>query len=125
MNYLGIDWGEKRIGLALAEAGTNIALPFKTVERLEEVLDILKEENIDEIIIGNPIKMSGEAQLVDSDFSKFLNKLKNSTDKNIHLIDERLSSLAADALEGHKNEKVGRDEIAAMLILNTYLEQLN
>jgi len=54
--YLGIDWGEKRIGLALADSETSLALPLTTVSGLAGVLAAIKEEGIDEIVLGSPRK---------------------------------------------------------------------
>lgn len=121
--YLGIDWGEKRIGLALAEAETKIALPFRTVANLKELIEILDKERISLIVIGQPIKMSGLAT-DNQAFLNFLKNLKNQTKLDLVEIDERLSSKAADALSQMKKVKANRDEIAAAIILQTYLDLL-
>ena len=121
--YLGIDWGEKRIGLSLADEETKLALPFKTVSSLTAVLQVIKEEKIDVIVLGRPQKMSGLAG--DNNFwLNFFDNLKKNSSQPIILIDERLSSLAADALPGLKKDKANRDEIAAALILQAYLDSL-
>jgi len=120
--YLGIDWGEKRLGLATADSEVNLALPLKTVTNLAEVLGVIKEEESDLIILGDPRKMSGEA----SDNPLWLNfyeQLKIRSGRRIELFDERLSSLAADALAGNDKEKANRDEVAAALILQDYLDK--
>lgn len=121
--YLGIDWGEKRIGLALADGETKMALPLGTVSNLKELLKVIEEENITSIIIGSPQKMSGEKANSIS-FLQFLKDLKKQSGIEVIEIDERLSSKAADALFGGKKDKAKRDEIAATLILQTYLDQL-
>ncbi len=119
--YLGVDWGEKRIGLATADEETCIALPLKTVGNLAELLTVIEEEKIDEIIIGSPKKMSGEA--ADNPlWLSFVEQLKTRGGKPVNFLDERLSSLAADALSGEKKEKAERDEIAATIILQDYLD---
>ncbi len=122
INYLGIDWGEKRIGLATADDELNIALPFKTVANLSETLSVIKEEGIDVIVIGSPRKMNGEAANNPA-WLGFVEQLKIQTDKKIELSDERLSSLAADALGGEEKETASRDEIAASIILQSYLDK--
>ena len=119
--YLGIDWGEKRIGLALADEETSLALPFKTVGSLAELLEVIKEEEIDEIVLGSPKKMSGAAAN-NPLWLAFVEELKIKSGQEIHLLDERLSSLAADALSGEKKDKAERDEIAATIILQDYLD---
>ncbi len=119
--YLGIDWGEKRIGLALADEETCLALPFKTVANLNELLAVIEEEEIDEIIIGSPKKMSGAAAN-NPLWLDFVKNLKEKCGKPVVFLDERLSSLAADALGGEKKEVASRDEIAATIILQDYLD---
>ncbi|MFA5109446.1 MAG: Holliday junction resolvase RuvX [Patescibacteria group bacterium] len=119
--YLGVDWGEKRIGLATADSEVSLALPLKTVGSLAEVLNVIKEEETDIIVLGSPKKMSGEA--ADNPlWLDFVKQLRELSGKRVELVDERLSSLAADALAGEEAEKAGRDEIAATLILQDYLD---
>jgi len=120
--YLGIDWGEKRIGLATADSEVSLALPLKTVASVSEVLTALNEEEIDIIVLGVPKKMSGEA--ADNPlWLSFLAQLKERSGRTVVLADERLTSQAADSLEGSAAEKAERDEIAATLILQDYLDQ--
>jgi putative Holliday junction resolvase len=120
--YLGIDWGEKRIGLATADGETNLALPLETVETLADVLKVMKEEKTDIVVLGAPTKMSGEA--ADNPlWLNFLEQLKERGGRLVELVDERLSSLAADSLDGEGTEKAERDEIAATLILQDYLDR--
>lgn len=124
VNYLGIDWGEKRIGLATADSEVKLALPFKTVATVAEVLTVLKEEEINIIVIGEPQKMSGE--MADSlAWINFVAQIKEKSGLTVETIDERLSSLAADSLGGEENETAGRDEIAASIILQSYLDKFN
>lgn len=123
--YLGIDWGEKRIGLALGDSLTNIATPFKVVGSIEEIEKIIEDEKVDIAIIGKPFKMQGTKIKVQVEFLSFLDLLKKRLSIPIKTIDERLSSQAADALSGNKNTKAPRDAVAAMLILQNYLNRHN
>jgi len=122
INYLGIDWGEKRIGLATADDELNLSLPFKTVANLAEVVSLIKEEGIDIIIVGSPRKMNGEPANNPA-WLNFVEQLKLQTGKKVELCDERLSSLAADALGGKEKETASRDEKAAAIILQSYLDK--
>jgi putative Holliday junction resolvase len=121
--YLGIDWGEARIGLALADSESKLATPHKVVPTFEEVLEVVREEQIDMIVVGQPVKMGGEELGLQKEFADFLGDLKNQTRLPISIIDERLTSKAADALPGDKKTKAERDAIAAMLILQSYLDR--
>lgn len=118
--YLGVDWGEKRIGLSLGDDETKMATPFKTVGNLDELAETVLAESADVLVIGQPIKMRGIKEGLSPDFLKFIEEVKKRLpDKEIILIDERLSSKAADALPGG-DLKAKRDEIAAMLLLQEY-----
>ena len=121
--YLGIDWGEKRIGLALGDRETKVATPHKTVSSVDEVIKIVKEEKIDIVVVGKPLKMSDIRCRMSDEFLDFLDLLKKKLDIPVETVDERLSSKAADALPGSKKEKAGRDAVAAMLILQGYLDK--
>lgn len=120
--YLGIDWGEVRIGLSLGDSVLKIATPFGVADSIDEVLKVIKDEDIDEIILGFPIKMSSSVENFHEDFLSFRKKLEEKTSLNIIVIDERLSSKAADALVGNKKTKAPRDAIAAMIILQSFLD---
>jgi putative Holliday junction resolvase len=120
--YLGIDWGEKRIGLAVGNDETRIATPFKTVANLEELLAVIIAEAVEALVIGSPLKMSGAAANNPA-WLDFVARLEKKSACPLIFLDERLSSLAADALIGTKKTKASRDEIAATLILQSYFDK--
>lgn len=151
--YLGVDWGEKRIGLALADSETKIATPFKVVKDVNEVAEAINAEKIDVVVLGKPLRMmnylatpdlakpdklrqpeAGQplAEITNEKYNKFIKDLKDKIDLPVELADERLSSKAADALVGDKKTnppsprlrraRASRDEIAAMIILQSYLD---
>jgi len=121
MQYIGIDWGTNRIGLALGDSEIKMASPYKTAASLNDVLKIIKQEKIDEIILGLPLKFDGDK--IQVKFSQFKTALEALAGLPVILVDERLTSKAADNLPGLKKEKAGRDEIAAMLILQTFFDK--
>lgn len=121
MKYLGIDWGEKRIGLAISEEDVSLALPYCTVNNLAEILEIIQAEEIGTIVLGAPYKMGGKEEL-DLRWQKFKNDLELKTNLPIVVVDERLSSKEADSLKGLGKRQYARDEIAAALVLQNYLE---
>jgi len=120
--YLGVDWGSSRIGLALADSETRVATPFKVVNNLDEVLKVCEEEEINKVILGQPIKMSGAKSELSKEFSNFAKLLKSKLAIPVEFIDERLSSKQAEALSGDRKTKAPQDAIAAMLILQSYLD---
>jgi putative Holliday junction resolvase len=123
IKYLGIDWGEKRIGLALGDSETKIATPYKVVSSIDEVIKAVKDEDINVVVVGKPFQISDFRFQISDEFNGFLNLLKNKVNIPVKTVDERLSSKAADALGGDKKTKAARDAVAAMLILQTYLDK--
>lgn len=124
IKYLGVDWGEKRIGLALANSENKISTPFKTVSSPSALLELVKKEGIGFLVIGNPKKMSGQ-ESDNKNFLRFINFIeKELVGKEVKmiLIDGRLSSLQADSIMNKKMND-NRDSLAAMIILQSYLDK--
>lgn len=133
MNYLGIDWGEKRIGLAVASDDVSLATPYSVVGNIDEIKEVVNAEEVECIVVGKPVKMSGSSVGMTKGFVTFIDELKEKIHLPIELIDERLTSKAADslAINGGKGKltkkkrktSADRDAVAAMLILQSYLDQ--
>ncbi|MFB6225719.1 MAG: Holliday junction resolvase RuvX [Candidatus Paceibacteria bacterium] len=123
MKYLGIDYGEKKVGLALADEELEIATPFKTItaetttEKIEQISSIIENQDITQIVIGLPLSTQGEETSKSKEVRGFTNQLKKEVEADFEFVDERFSSQEADSLEGDAS----RDEKSAMLILDTYL----
>ncbi len=121
MNYLGIDYGTKRIGLALASDETS-PVPFATVP-LSEVVKIITDEQIDVVVVGRPRAMGDTDRVtaIEKETQQFINNLKSQISIPVVQEDERLSSKGADALGKEFGQSGDRDAVAAMLILESYL----
>jgi len=127
MKYFGVDYGTKRIGLAIGDSETKTAVIFGTVNNIGEIADVVKKEGIDVVVIGKPYSVADKNHPVSEDFKKFVGALRAMPLlDNIKIIfeDERLSSKYADSLLGDKKTKAGRDEVAAVSILQGYLDRL-
>ncbi len=122
--YLGIDWGTKRIGLAIGDSSTRLASPFQVVGDIEEILAVVSFEEIDEVVIGKPLKMYDVVSDMDSAYIEFAEELEEELEIPVIKVDERLTSKHADSLPGDKKTKASRDSVAAMLILQSYLDTL-
>ena len=122
MNYLGIDYGEKRIGLAKAGGETRIATPLATIFNDEKVFDniadIVKAENIDVIVIGVPISFDGVENKFAGEIRKFGAEIGRITSKQVEFENEVFSSKIAS--ESSNSDKV--NESSAAIILQTYLD---
>ena len=95
---LGIDPGKKNIGIAICDEKKVIATPLKIIKKnklqilLKEIQDIIKENNIRGIVIGNPINMDGSLGKSSQSATDFAKNLSNNITIPIVLWDERLSS---------------------------------
>jgi len=129
MKYLGIDWGEKKIGLATGEDETKIASPFLFLrvknrkEGVEKIKKVIVEENIDAMVIGRPNKMNGDFNISKS-WQNFVDDLAVLAIP-IFEEDERLTSVMAQKISFDipKNKK-NDDLVAATIILQTYFDKI-
>lgn len=128
MNYLSIDYGEKRIGLALGDSETKMAFPFGVLENksddfiLEEIQKICVQEKVSQIIVGLPLTMEGERGPQAEQILHFVNFLKINLNMPVVTEDERFSSvMVAKLMAEHKVKE--RDAVAAMIILQSYLDK--
>lgn len=124
MNYLGIDYGTKRIGLAIGSDEVATAVVYGTVADVLEVAEVVRKEAIDTVVIGRPLTMQGNAHAMVQGAEIFAQQLQDLVPSATPIIfeDERLSSRYADSLGGGK-AAAGRDEIAAVAILQSYLDK--
>lgn len=116
---LGIDWGEKRIGLALGNSEVKIASPFGVVNSLDELKEVIVTEKIEHLVIGEPVN-----DKMNDNFLKFIEDLKASINLPLDLVDERFSSQAADSLDRNARKEGNRDAMAAMIILQSYFDKI-
>ena len=129
---LGIDYGDSRIGLAISDTNKIIASPFKTIKNKgfnktkEKIFDIIQENEIEIIVLGLPISMSG----TDTNQTKIVRKFQDfiqDLDVPIQMQDERLSSLSAKKSLIQQKIKTGHnkhliDSTAAAIFLQHYLD---
>lgn len=119
--YLGIDYGDVRIGLALADE-SNLALPFKIIDTDAKLWDTLAairhSENITDFVVGWPVSMSGNENERTKKTEGFMQELKVRFALPVHKADERLSTAAAKK----DTNKHRVDAEAASYILQSYLD---
>ena len=130
---LGVDYGERRIGLALSDPFGIIAKPLTVIDRkktpdyLSAILETAKEKDVNKIVVGVPFTLKGEHSNQTDIVKNFIDELFTLGKIQIIPIDERLSSVAAEIslqLQGVKtgHEKGRVDETAAAIILQEYLD---
>lgn len=134
---LGIDYGERRIGLALSDPTATIAQPLPTLTRragkrppVSKILDIIDASDVVEIVVGLPLTLAGE----DSDWTRtvraFAETLHTRAALPVQLLDERMTSVQAErsvrSLGLRKSERERKERIdsaAAMILLQMYLDR--
>lgn len=133
MNYLGIDWGEKRIGLAFADT-IGIALPLPAAvaaskqARMQQIEDAIKERRADALVVGYPYNMDGSIGFKAKEVDVFIEALEKRFRMPVYRVDERLSSHSVEqGLRGQKKKPDRRsgeiDSRAAALILQDFIEE--
>ena len=133
---IGLDLGSKRIGVSICDEKQLIATPFKTIERssskdlINELQNIIKDNNIKGIIIGNPLNMDGSSGSSAQSAKDMSDNISRSIDLPICLWDERLSTVGAFNLSSQLDVNVSKrekkiDENAAAFILQGALDFLN
>ena len=130
---MGVDWGQVRIGLAVSDESKIIAQGLETLkvisqkQVLEEIDRLIKEWEIEEVVIGVPREMSGERGEAAEQAEALAKDIERKLKLPVALWDERLSSAAAERslLEGdlrRSKRKKLIDKTAAILILQNYLD---
>ena len=130
---LGLDYGERRIGMALSDPLRIIAKPLaiidrkKTIDYLSKISNIVSEKKITSVVVGLPITLKGKNSKQTDNVLAFIEQLKANLKIPIIAIDERLSSVAAEKSLRLQNIKTGYekgrvDETAAAIFLQEYLD---
>ena len=135
MRSLGLDIGDKRIGVALSDPGGILASPFTIINRKDERLDmeaiasIISQQQVEQIIVGLPFSMDGSIGKQAEKVQAFTRKLGEHAEVPMQFRDERLTTVSAKHLMQVVNikknrEKVRYDAIAAAIILQGYLDEV-
>jgi putative Holliday junction resolvase len=121
VKILGIDWGEKRIGLALSDNG--LAEPYGTVGSVEELEEVIRQEGIRQVVLGLP---EGKHRKKVRELGR---RLERELGMEVIFRNEVLSTEAAlkVAVEAGKGKKARRklDALAAAILLQEYLDSVN
>ncbi len=131
---MGLDVGDKTIGVAISDPLLITAQGFKTIIResnkkdIKQIQDIIEDHNISKIVVGLPKNMNNTIGPQGEKVLDFVAKLKRKIDIEIILEDERLTTVSAERilLEGdvsRKNRKKIIDKVAATYILQSYLDR--
>lgn len=143
MKFLGIDYGTKRIGIAITDENHQIAFPKEIIlndkNTLEKISEILKKENINEVVVGESLNFKGELNIVSEKINTFISELEKQFGVKIHKEKEFLTSVEArkagntkmNLHKGEAHSKIKKEKTrkadagAATLILQRFLDRYN
>jgi len=133
MRILGLDVGDKKIGISMCDPDEILASPLTTIKRdddnrvISEILEIININRIGMIVIGMPYSLSGEQNIQALKTKEFADRLRGSANVEIVFQDERLSTRAAQQMmisSGIKKEKRNEmiDSAAAAVLLQGFID---
>jgi len=135
LKILGIDYGEKKVGVAISDDTKTISTPYSVVDTqktdiVSEIKKIAEAESVEKIVVGMPLNMNGSYGERANLTKEFIDKLAENIELEIVEWDERLSTKFSDRIlnkakvKGRKKKKKVIDKIAATFILQGYLDSL-
>lgn len=133
MRWMGLDYGDRNIGIAVSDEMGWTAQGVEVIRRkskkddLERIRTLIHEYDIKELVVGLPRNMNGSLGPRAGKCQDFARLLQDETGLTVHLWDERLSTVAAErtlleADMSRKKRKAVIDKMAAALILQSYLD---
>lgn len=133
MRCLGIDYGERRVGLAFGdELGVAVPLPAAVERdvdlRLAQIVRVAEERRVTDVVVGYPFNMDGTVGFKAREVDAFIEQLTKLLPLPVHRVDERLTSRAAsEHLPNRRDDDLRRsgriDSMAASLILQEFLDR--
>jgi len=135
MRILGLDVGDKRIGVAISDPGEILASPLTTITNddgqnaIDAVIRLVDQHDVKRIVVGLPYSLDGSIGIQADKVRDFVDRLSKCTRASVDTWDERLSTVAVDRLlkdvdNKKANKRERRDAAAAAFILQGYLDSL-
>jgi putative Holliday junction resolvase len=130
---LAIDYGRKRMGIAISDELGLTAQPLVTVLRINRrndlcrLRDICRKHDVTRILVGHPLHMSGEAGAMAEEAARFGARLRKELAIEVEMVDERLTSweaerTVAEIQSSSRRKQASLDDVAAAVLLRDYLE---
>lgn len=131
LRILAIDYGKRRIGLAISDEMGLTARPLAVLTRtnrrndLRRLRELAREHAVGRIVVGQPLNMDGSAGSMAEEAARFAARIQKELGLPVELADERLSSWEAEQMRPSKAGRhgVAKDDIAAAVILRDFLER--
>ena len=129
MRILGIDYGDKKIGLAFGDSSARVAVPLEVIANEKQAtIDILaarvRDEDIDRIVVGVPLPQGNHSSEQLEKTRSFIATLTRAVEVPVVEEDESFTSAESIRLQQEFNAQAQEDALAAMLIVQSYIDQL-
>jgi putative Holliday junction resolvase len=131
MRLLGLDYGDKKIGLAFGDTEAGLALPLEVIVNrgaatLEAISAKVKKEDLDRIVVGVPLKVGGHHSPEQLEKTRtFIQALKEKVAVPVFEEDESYTTAESLRLQREEGAEADEDALAAMLILQSYINRLS
>ncbi len=136
MRIIGLDLGEKRIGVAAADDRTRVAIPVTTVtlsgkggDEVETLVDLVKEQRADQVVVGLPLSLSGAIGPQGQHVLGVVEQLRARLEIPVDTWDERLTTVQAARVpmgprrgKSARTAQAGRDAAAAAIMLQAFVD---
>jgi len=129
MRYLGIDYGHRKVGLAISDEAGAFAFPYQVLPNfsqdklIENIKDIIAKEKIDKVVIGESLDLSGEVNPVQTSILHFKEALGKEAGLEVVFEREFFTTWEAKRIIDEKQTDKQTDARAAALILKSYLDK--
>lgn len=134
MRYLGLDYGTKTCGVSVSDSTGLIASSLEVIryseseELFSKLKKVIEEKKIEKIVLGNPLNLNGTFSKRSEETFKFKELLEKKFNIEVFMQDERLSTIEAERIllnnnTKRKDRKKVIDKMAAVIILQTYLDK--
>ena len=135
---LGLDLGERRIGLAISDPEGRLAVPLRILERrgdaadIRTITDLARAEGIEALVVGNPLTLEGNVGAQARLTQAFAQRLAKTSGLPLHLADERLTTVQAERApiaprrgggKSARRRRAPADDLAAAILLQSYLDR--
>lgn len=131
MRYLGIDYGKRWIGLALADTTVDVIIPLDAIENkgenklIKHLKELIKEEKIDQAVVGVPYSLDSQKSAQTKETLDFIKKFSEAVSVSVFEEDERLTSQGAARLATNGfGQETRMHSAAAAMILETFIARL-
>ncbi|KKW32090.1 MAG: hypothetical protein UY76_C0042G0002 [Candidatus Uhrbacteria bacterium GW2011_GWA2_52_8d] len=129
MRILGIDYGDKKIGLAFGDSSARVAVPLEVIVNegdvtKEALVRRVKEEDISLVVVGVPLPQGNHSSVQLEKTRKFIATLAQAAPVSVVEEDESFTSVESVRLQQEFNAQADEDALAAMLIVQSYIDQL-